>query len=190
MDSVLGLSRRSTNNRTIQKKPHNQLITELILRKLGDSNPRYGNPYVSLANWWFQPLTQTSFLGSAYGTRTRVSAVRGPRPRPLDEGAIKKSDRDRIQTCNRLIRSQLLYSVELRGHYYWRKLGDSNPRYGNPYVSLANWWFQPLTQTSFFSVVHFFKCGAKICVLSDISKHFLTFLSFFLLLFNSRLIIK
>ena len=32
------------------------------LRKLGDSNPRYGNPYVSLANWWFQPLTQTSFL--------------------------------------------------------------------------------------------------------------------------------
>ena len=45
-----------------QKKPHNQLITELILRKLGDSNPRYGNPYVSLANWWFQPLTQTSFL--------------------------------------------------------------------------------------------------------------------------------
>ena len=27
-----------------------------------------------------------------------------------------KSDRDRIQTCNRLIRSQLLYSVELRGH--------------------------------------------------------------------------
>ena len=26
-----------------------------------------------------------------------------------------KCDRDRIQTCNRLIRSQLLYSVELRG---------------------------------------------------------------------------
>ena len=30
-------------------------------RKLGDSNPRYGNPYGSLANCWFQPLTQTSF---------------------------------------------------------------------------------------------------------------------------------
>ena len=28
----------------------------------------------------------------------------------------KEGDRDRIQTCNRLIRSQLLYSVELRGH--------------------------------------------------------------------------
>ena len=25
--------------------------------------------------------------GDPYGTRTRVSAVRGPRPRPLDEGA-------------------------------------------------------------------------------------------------------
>ena len=28
-------------------------------------------------------------------------------------------DRDRIQTCNRLIRSQLLYSVELRDHYFF-----------------------------------------------------------------------
>ena len=28
-------------------------------------------------------------------------------------------DRDRIQTCNRLIRSQLLYSVELRGHAFF-----------------------------------------------------------------------
>ena len=27
-------------------------------------------------------------------------------------------DRDRIQTCNRLIRSQLLYSVELRDHSF------------------------------------------------------------------------
>ena len=30
------------------------------MRKEGDSNPRYGNPYVSLANWWFQPLTHPS----------------------------------------------------------------------------------------------------------------------------------
>lgn len=28
-----------------------------------------------------------------------------------------KSDRDRIQTCNLLIRSQMLYSVELRGRH-------------------------------------------------------------------------
>ena len=30
------------------------------LRKVGDSNPRYGNPHGSLANCWFQPLTQPS----------------------------------------------------------------------------------------------------------------------------------
>ena len=35
-----------------------------------------------------------------------------------------------------------------RPSFSWRKLGDSNPRYGNPYGSLANCWFQPLTQTS------------------------------------------
>ena len=39
----------------------------------------------------------------------------------IQEKTIRKDgllcDRDRIQTCNRLIRSQLLYSVELRGHY-------------------------------------------------------------------------
>ena len=32
----------------------------LGLRKEGDSNPRYGNPYGSLANCWFQPLTHPS----------------------------------------------------------------------------------------------------------------------------------
>ena len=62
-----------------------------FVRKLGDSNPRYGYPYGSLANCWFQPLTQTS-ISSAYGNRTRVSAVRGPRPRPLDESAILKNE--------------------------------------------------------------------------------------------------
>ena len=31
-------------------------------------------------------------------------------------------DRDRIQTCNRLIRSQLLYSVELRGQSLYFRL--------------------------------------------------------------------
>ena len=30
----------------------------------------------------------------------------------------------------------------------WRREGDSNPRYSNPYDSLANWWFQPLTHLS------------------------------------------
>ena len=31
-----------------------------ILRWRRDSNPRYGCPYVSLANWWFQPLTHST----------------------------------------------------------------------------------------------------------------------------------
>ena len=39
--------------------------------------------------------------------------------RKENEKSLRKGgffcDRDRIQTCNRLIRSQLLYSVELRG---------------------------------------------------------------------------
>ena len=33
------------------------------------------------------------------------------------KGRLFCCDRDRIQTCNRLIRSQLLYSVELRGQH-------------------------------------------------------------------------
>ena len=34
-----------------------------ILRKRGDSNPRYSYPYDSLANCWFQPLTHPSKMG-------------------------------------------------------------------------------------------------------------------------------
>ena len=37
------------------------------------------------------------------------------RKKHLLYGKMLFRDRDRIQTCNRLIRSQLLYSVELRG---------------------------------------------------------------------------
>ena len=39
-----------------------------------------------------------------------------------------------------------------------RKLGDSNPRYPCEYVSLANWWFQPLTQTSFTHIISQMRC--------------------------------
>ena len=44
------------------KKVHSVYITlwTLHLRKEGDSNPRYPFEYVSLANWWFQPLTHPS----------------------------------------------------------------------------------------------------------------------------------
>ena len=55
----------------------------------------------------------------------------------------------------------------------WRKLGDSNPRYGYPYVSLANWWFQPLTQTSFFITSILFKCGANVGQTFGLCKSFL-----------------
>ena len=62
-----------------------------IVRKLGDSNPRYGYPYVSLANWWFQPLTQTSFLFSRFladsNRRTRFCR---PLTKPLIQGTIHR----------------------------------------------------------------------------------------------------
>ena len=51
--------------RATQYHPHFSPYLPICLRKVGDSNPRYGNPYVSLANWWFQPLTQPSLLLSS-----------------------------------------------------------------------------------------------------------------------------
>ena len=42
-----------------------------------------------------------------------------------------------------------------------RKRGDLNPRYGYPYVSLANWWFQPLTHTSMSFALHFLELRCK-----------------------------
>ena len=57
--------------------------------------------------------------------------------------------------------------------------GIRTPGTVNPYVSLANWWFQPLTQTSFsvdvenrFAV----KCGAKVLLFFSSSKFFRAFL--------------
>ncbi len=44
-------------NRTALHPEKNQIKK---LRREGDSNPRYSFPYVSLANWWFQPLTHPS----------------------------------------------------------------------------------------------------------------------------------
>ena len=69
-----------------------------------------------------------------------------------------------------------------------RKLGDSNPRYGNPYGSLANCWFQPLTQTSLPRNYRAFalKCGAKVMPFFHSSKFFEVFFSL-LLLFSSFL---
>ena len=52
--------------REIDQKSIDQHFKECSLREIpsvrkeGDSNPRYGNPYGSLANCWFQPLTHPS----------------------------------------------------------------------------------------------------------------------------------
>ena len=45
-------------------------------RKEGDSNPRYGNPYDSLANCWFQPLTHPSVRqGMFAGKRHKGNSI-------------------------------------------------------------------------------------------------------------------
>ena len=44
--------------------------------------------------------------------------------------------------------STLMFSLLSQRRPSVRKEGDSNPRYGNPYGSLANCWFQPLTHPS------------------------------------------
>ena len=69
-----------------------------------------------------------------------------------------------------------------------RKLGDSNPRYGYPHGSLANCWFQPLTQTSLAVCTAAFslKCGAKVSYIFVTCKFFRMF---FLIFFLFRLFI-
>ena len=63
-----------------------------------------------------------------------------------------------------------------------RKLGDSNPRYGYPYGSLANCWFQPLTQPSSrilnrINQASFLNASAKVLLFSDSTKSFCNFFS-------------
>ena len=59
---------------------------------------------------------------------------------------------DRIRTCDPLLPKQMRYRTALRPENelqnWWRREGDSNPRYSIPYDSLANCWFQPLTHLS------------------------------------------
>ena len=57
----------------------NELVS-FFLRKRGDSNPRYGYPYVSLANWWFQPLTHTSGFVSDFASANIVKVFRLTKP--------------------------------------------------------------------------------------------------------------
>ena len=63
-----------------------------------------------------------------------------------------------------------------------RKVGDSNPRYGNPHGSLANCWFQPLTQPSSrilnrINQASFLNASAKVLLFSDSTKSFCNFFS-------------
>ena len=59
---------------------------------------------------------------------------------------------DRIRTCDPLLPKQMRYRTALRPENelqnWWRREGDSNPRYSIPYDSLANCWCQPLTHLS------------------------------------------
>ena len=57
----------------------NELVS-FFLRKRGDSNPRYGYPYVSLANWWFQPLTHTSRFVSDFASANIVKDLLVAKP--------------------------------------------------------------------------------------------------------------
>ena len=52
----------------IKKTGKNPIFLQLSLiwRREGDSNPRYSNPYDSLANCWFQPLTHLSSMFCAF----------------------------------------------------------------------------------------------------------------------------
>ena len=71
------------------------------------------------------------------------------------------------------------------GILFLRKEGDSNPRYGYPYDSLANCWFQPLTHPSprlardrqLLSEFAFYsKATAKVLLFFDMTKYFDFFL--------------
>ena len=59
----------------------------------------------------------------------------------------------RLRRLNRLAFGQKKRDPFRSLFHFQRKLRDSNSWYGCPYVSLANWWFQPLTQTSLLSLL-------------------------------------
>ena len=107
-------------------------------RKLGDSNPRYGCPYVSLANWWFQPLTQTSFLWGSWRIRT---AVHGFADRWLSHSSKEPErfaivvSRLRMQRYNYFLDYQILdrFFVQF-SCFFWYKSHPQHPSHG------LIWW--------------------------------------------------
>ena len=75
------------------------LAAEMLPHRGGNDRP---GPSSTMLIWFDESLTVSDskpkssanhlFLGDPYGTRTRVFAVRGRRPRPLDEGAVKAEE--------------------------------------------------------------------------------------------------
>ena len=57
-------------------------------------------PYISLGFWAYREYLN-GWLGAPYGTRTRVSAVKGRRPGPLDEGDTKPAIKRRPRAGRR-----------------------------------------------------------------------------------------
>ena len=88
--------------------PHNSRGTNI----LPDTNKKRLHLWcnLSVTATGFKPVTGWSVV--SYSIQLSYAANK------LSNVSKKKSDRDRIQTCNRLIRSQLLYSVELRGQNF------------------------------------------------------------------------
>ncbi len=93
-------------------------------------------------------------------------------------------DRDRIQTCNRLIRSQLLYSVELRGQTFYlfvKEVRESD----RDRIQTCNRLIrsQLLYSVELRGHVSFFLTGAKIWIFFILCK---CFYDFFLLLCGKK----
>ena len=81
-------------------------------------------------------ITPTPSLPSLSGHQDSNLGPPGPKPGTLPDCAIPRK--------------------------YQRREGDSNPRYSYPYVSLANWWFQPLTHPSFEVMMPIFFSSPKL----------------------------
>ena len=69
-------------------------------------------------------------------------------------------DSDRIQTCNLLIRSQVLYSVELRNHCYGCKQITSNLSFLNcECKGIAFYWFHQMFRNLFYYFFYSSSCN-------------------------------
>ena len=74
-------SRGRWTNKSIDQHLKERFAEIPSVRKEGDSNPRYGNPYGSLANCWFQPLTHPSLKDPGVRNRGVISLIAGAKVR-------------------------------------------------------------------------------------------------------------